>query len=150
MDEKEFVTFWQAQGLKKLGFNERVTHFYDETGKLTSSFEEFEDEVFFDKPCIITIESLAGDYNNMFNDELIPLKSFSAPTLYQAQMWLMKNKNLLPEPHYFMDGKWLCIMRFLPDPVFQVVNNEGEFFVTYQEALSRGITNCLKFLENEH
>ena len=143
-----FVTFWQAQGLKKLGFNEGVTHFYDETGKLTLSSEEFEDEVFFDKPCVITVDSLMRDYNNMFRDGLIPLQSFSAPTLYQAQVWLMKNKNLLPEPHYFMNGKWFCVMRFLPDPVsvFNFVNNEGEYFYSYQEALSRGITSCLKFL----
>ena len=149
MDEKDFVTFWQASKLKELGFSEKVTHYYDETGKFTPSSEEFEDEVFFNEPCIISTDSLMSDYNNMFYDGLIPLQSTSAPTLYQAQMWLLEKKNLFPEPHYFINGKWLCSMRFLPDPVFQAVNNEGEFFVTYQEALSRGITGCLKFLENE-
>ena len=145
--EINFVTFWQAQGLKKLGFNEGVTHFYDETGKLTLSSEEFEDEVFFDKPYIITVDSLMRDYNNMFLDELIPLQSFSAPTLYQAQVWLMENKNLIPEPHYFKEDKWFGTVKFPPDLLsFVRVNNEEEYFYSYQEALSRSITWCLKFL----
>lgn len=137
-EERNFVSYSQALKLRELGFREECYNYYDADGIMHEN-SYICNGVFQHVISCQLCNSVNEEENNLCD----------APTLWQVQSWLIENKNLFPEPHYFKEGKWTCIMRFLPSPSFEVIDNEGGGFYSYQEALSRGITSCLEFLESK-
>lgn len=130
MNTEDFVTYKQALALKELGFDLKVNHYYDDEGYIIENLADYSEEVPY------------GEYTSYdnFNYE----DFYSAPTLAQAQKWLRKNKRYSVEELYDCDDKW---------SYFIVRMSDGEYirhirdFNSSEEALSAGITECLKLLE---
>ena len=122
MEKEDFVTYEQALALKKLGFNYQTDYLYS---------PEF--------------ELVKFDYNNCYEQGYYDDYA-DAPTLAQVQKWLRKEKKYSVQPYYYMNNKWGCLIVKLSFDAEDVYDN-----VTYnspEEALSEGITECLKLLEN--
>ena len=140
MNIEDFVTYKQAIKLKELEFNEECNHYYNDEKVLVESLADYNNEDSYNSPA-----TAYDDFNHGYSDEVL----CSAPTLWQVQGWLRK-KNIdieIPmEPH--------------PDHIrtyslYAVSTNEdnpfgisGEGYNSYEEALSVGITESLKMLEN--
>lgn len=153
MDIKDFVTYEQALALKKLGFNDKVNHVYLDNEKLVETFYSADNNVDDEFPT---------SYAN-FNVKNNPI---SVPTLAQAQKWLRGIKDIvvIAEPDWdyedteiysdYLTGKWYFVVwkdgervNCNYDP-----NKECEeiwLLDTYEQALSAGITECLKLLERK-
>ena len=124
MEKEDFVTCEQAYTLKELGFDLHAEYYYSRFTGLTR----------------------AAVPNNFNADCLI----LSAPTLVQVQKWLLKNKSKfvnyyfsIGDGAYEKDGYGFTITDIRS---YKSVSN----FITYdtpEEALSAGITECLKLLE---
>lgn len=136
MYKEDFVTYEQAICLKELGFDWKCGYYYDNNGNLISSFESFEDEVFFEEVCIINIESLMGNFN-------IQDDSYSAPTLSQVQKWLLKVKGIYVSAVYdsIITKKWISSVDDIKN---DKSNSLSEVFQSPEEALSASITEYLK------
>ena len=137
--EEDFVTYKQALRLKELGFDRKCHYHYDTTAfkpvicpNYTANDGEGEQWIY-------------ADDCNLYED-MNHCQYCSAPTLAQAQRWLREKKNLQPEPQYFSKDKWLCVIKFLPDGAWVMVNNEQEYFFSYEDALSAGITKAMNLL----
>ena len=75
----------------------------------------------------------------------------NAPTLAQAQGWLIREKNYYVSPAYSVylpqhDWYW---------SIYDIIKakikfNSDVFYNSPEEALSDGITECLRILENNH
>ena len=149
MKSEDFVTYDQALILKKLGFREPCLYFYDLNGAFCPNginigpFDYIEDYK----------NNLPVHINEGFRTENTLNPNFDicdAPFLWQVQKWLRKEKNL-----YLMfdmgqdrkhDGKfaWYVVNRngfIISDLASEVI------FDSPEEAISDGITECLKFLE---
>ena len=121
MNKEDFVTYEQAVALKKLGFNYDCDYCYSEDKELYKY--DYHTEY----------------YTRISND-------ISAPTLAQAQKWLRKTKKHHVDSSCIDKDTWHYTITELIDNVI-VVRNELEFS-SYEEALSVGITECIKLLEN--
>lgn len=135
MNTEDFVTYEQALALKKLGFNEDSFYHYNQENQLRANFS------------IDTEGSIIEGYFLRNNTDFSIF--ITAPTLVQAQKWLRKEKKLSVEPFSSLKkGKY----------TYQIIYVETGFdyksfktlsyrFNSYEEALSAGITVCLKLLE---
>ena len=122
MDNEDFVTYEQALALKKLGFDLKT-------------------EYYFSKLAGINFSNVPENFNNTFVNGVC-----SAPTLAQAQKWLRECKDLIVIPNPYRDCKRNVVWYF-------TIFNSGNYkhspvYNSYEESLSAGITECLKFLEN--
>lgn len=157
MNNEDFVTYEQAVALKKLGFTEKVTHYYETNSNIDNFHPAWEQG--WNTSYDINVDILSKNFNN-FKDHC------SAPTLAQAQKWLKNAKNVVviaspdwdwedDEFYYdYLTGKWYFvvytdgkIVNCNYDP-----NKECEeiwCFDSPEEALSAGITECIKLLENK-
>ena len=133
---EESVTYEQAQALKRLGFRDEVFAYYDEFGRLGVHAQT--------------------DYNVNW-DYFI-----SAPTLSHAQKWLLSNHKIFvtsdirfsnyrngdySNPEY----QYITVDMRKENVAYRIESdyNRGMLFNSPEEALSAGITECLKLLENE-
>lgn len=137
--KEHYVSYEQAQALKWLGFDWECLHYYNKEGLLFSNS---------DSDCEgggIYVKNLEISHNKKNKNRI------DAPALAQAQKWL-RNKGLFLIVDMGQDRKH--------DSKFAwYVNNSNGYIVdvlaseiiynSYEEALSEGITECLKFLENE-
>lgn len=136
MDKEDFVTYEQALALKKLGFREETFKYYFGNDQLQPS----------DNPSIfgVHIEAFCD-----FNAEEGHVKGgISAPTLAQAQKWLREVKNIIVLSTCNLDYKNRHSWYWFIDVNIEVEEPEYSY-KTYEEALSAGITECLKFLNND-
>lgn len=127
MNTEDFVTYEQALALKKLGFDLKTEYY---SSKLTG----------------INFSNVPENFNNTFVNGVC-----SVPTLAQAQKWLRKEKKYSVEAFFerIKDSKeqWSYF-------ISNILNSSQDgqsigYFYSYEEALSAGITECLKLLENE-
>ena len=135
MSPEDFVTYEQAFALKKLGFDERCTHYYINDSK---SLREVE-------PRCFGMYSISYNFNYDDSNELFE-ELTSAPTLAQAHQFLI-SKGFLIVPYSMSFESWQCRVCKKGKPF----NNSKlyEDFASYNEALSEGITECLRILDNE-
>ena len=128
---EDFVTYEQAVALKKLGFKEECFYFYNIFKEFAPNpvVEEFE-----------TVNDALCSVNSESEIEIV----CDAPTLAQAQKWLRKEK------HYYID----CLHVIANNWTYEISDDNGSvkyneyMLVSFEEALSTGITECLKLLES--
>lgn len=142
MDKEDFVTYEQADTLKGLGFNLKCNYAYSNENKEL-------------------IENIEDDYNispyHDFNNETygVSTNHISAPTLSQVQKWLYKTFGLcIITSINNVDKYWIFIIKqvvFLPNnKPYSIGRIKKESnFITPEEALSKGITECLKLLKKD-
>lgn len=137
MNTEDFVTYEQALALKKLGFREDSFYHYDLIDKQLKPNKCYSDGI-----CLL------GDF--LGNHEY-SANEVSAPTLAQAQKWLRKEKKYSVEAFFerIKDSKeqWSYFRSNTLDSS-QDDQSIG-YFNSYEEALSAGITECIKILEKE-
>lgn len=133
MDAKDFVTYEQAVALKRLGFDYSCDYYYIESAYTT-----------FDRDGETHVKGeLICRFSKYFSDG----HCIKAPTLEQAHKWLRSK------------GLWIetCLEPFNEEGwEFDVFNLKDHYYYsfsfstvygTYEEALSAGITECIKILE---
>lgn len=124
MKTETFVTFDQAQALKRLGFDWECRDYY------------YEDET---QLCLVH-----STYKNRNKEADV----CSAPTLCHAQKWLREVKNI--EVNAFFDyenDKWRWYLSEIPSLPYDTMLKKELVYDTYEAALSAGITAALKELE---
>ena len=135
MNIEDFVTYEQALALKKLGFKEECLFHYCKNVKIyANSTIHNGDE----------IEISADDFYNVYNLYLDGVSD--APTLAQAQKWLREVKHYHINPVNVGNNKWAVIVDNLDNSNYNKVY--GRPFDSYEEALSAGITEYLKMLND--
>ena len=119
MYTEDFVTYEQALALKKLGFDEYCDYIFTPSGKIC--------------PKVI----LSYDYREREG-------YVDAPTLWEAQKWLRKEKQIDIEINVYLLGH-----REYRSVIYNNNNNAIILrpYCSYEEALSAGITKCLELLE---
>lgn len=127
MTHKIFVTKDQAIALKELGFNEQCLAHFEISGLVSNS--ELSDDW-------ICLDDLYKRYNG--TNEYV----YDAPTLYQAQQWLIKNKKYSIEPHY--DDGWVCCITDIKTGEWENIDAKYD---TYEDALLTGIN---EYIENNN
>lgn len=141
MNTEDFVTYEQAISLANLGFDKYCTHYY------CSNRPNYLNEV---SPKTFGMYSIDYDFNytegtgNIDFDDCV-----SAPTLAQAQKWLRKEKNLYIYAEPIITN---CVDKYFYT-ICEISNKMQTWsnidFDSPEEALSAGITECIKLLENE-
>ena len=137
MNIKDFVTYEQALALRELGFKEECLFHYTTYKALEGN--EVRGSTDWSMESVST-EVLYKSFNYFKEIDI------DAPTLAQSQKWLRKEKRYSVEELYDCDDKW---------SYFIVRMSDGEFirhvsdFNSPEEALSEGITECIKIL-NEY
>ena len=134
MNTEDFVTYEQALALKKLGFIEDCTHYYQ-------SNILYDKDVFAYYKEHVTISKLSESFNNI----IIKDDVCDAPTLAQVQKWFRVKHKQSIEPTYD-ETDWNCMITDMTNGIWTDLDNR---FNSYEEALSTGITECLKLLEND-
>ena len=136
MNTEDFVTYEQALALKKLGFDYKVTHYYETNSNIYNFHPAFEQGWY---TCYdINVDILSKNFNEFKGH-------CSAPTLAQVQKWLRKEKKYHIAPLCIEENIWYYSVDELIQNVV-VALNESEF-TSYEEALSSGITECIKILD---
>ena len=126
MNNEDFVTYEHAVVLNKLGFREKCDYIY-----------RFENNPLYSLEKTIIRKEYCVSWNNSRD-------CCSAPTLAQAQKWFRKEKKYSVEPHYNNTYWDVEIINMNNEDCYEINN----CFVCYEEALSVGITECLKMLQN--
>lgn len=128
MNTEDFINYSQAIALKKLGF------------------DEYCDYVFTPEEHICPKMILSFDYREREG-------YVDSPTLWQAQKWLRREKRLSIEPWSCTTGEWACTIKELPEELDYLIEpgtkkwlDLDNFYNSYEEALSEGITECLRIL----
>lgn len=139
MNSEDFITYEQALALKKLGFKEKCFFFYENENRIRAFYVAAMD-------VLLNSNNIGGCVNRRKN---IDDYTCDAPTLAQAQKWLRKEKKLSIEPvsgdtdeHGWEYG--LVDRNLSPKFHFNCIT-----YSSYEEALSAGITECIKILEKE-
>lgn len=128
-----FCTYEQALALKELGFNWDTDYVYMSVNSNISLIHKHEfNGAAFNKICD---------------------SSYPAPTLYEAQKWLMKEKNVvvisLPNGEYYDENDWRLTGTW--DYELYIDSKDMTYgpehnFEDSEEALSAGITEYIKLL----
>ena len=135
MNTEDFVTYEQALALKKLGFIEYCLYSYHKGvfDTIGNSYRS-EDEVY--------VEDLYISYNLLSKDKQYE-DYVDAPTLAQVQKWLRVKHKQSIEPKYDTYQWWCCMTNMSTSDWYDL----DKSYSSYEEALSAGITECLKLLE---
>lgn len=131
MNTEDFVTYEQAAALKKLGYNGSTDYYYNTTEPYYHDFKHL-------------LDIIQENYENYV----------SAPTLAQALNWLYKEKGFIIcyEPAFYSGKKPLLgfiYTTYNKDDGSYSRKESPAVYDTIEEALSAGITECLKILEKE-
>lgn len=118
MNKEDYVSLEVAKMLKKKGFNEPCNMAYDEKGN-TCSCDEF-------------------DWNNEYN------WTYSCPTMYQVQKWLIYERGWFVDVSKGTDGWHTVIYPTEPNASCAIVLHKN--YGTYEQALSEGILEALKLI----
>ena len=135
MPIEDFVTYEQALALKKLGFKEECLYHY--------RYSIFSDN-YYESADGAYVSDLYKSHNSKSYEKNVIC---DAPTLAQAQKWLRKEKDYYIEPRLFYDKLHTDCKSSTRGKYWQI--EHGKYYFSYEEALSAGITECLKLLENE-
>ena len=133
MNTEDFVTYEQALALKKLGFKEECLFFYNVHGEFNpnSVYDGYSD---------------VNDASRSLNFQGRSKLAGDAPTLAQAQKWLREKKDIIVLSTCNLDYENGHSWYWFVDKIFAVEDLEHSY-KTYEEALSAGITECIKLLE---
>lgn len=141
--KEDYCTYEQAVKLKELGFDWKTTHYYDENGILTASFEEISADGGYEY--IVSIDNLVGNFNlqNGQDDEWC-----SAPTMAQAAKWLrdIKGTIILVD---VLRGKREIFYWKISDSSGFWIDSSVDNYNTYEEALLAGIDEVLEITKNK-
>ena len=134
--EKEFCDYETSVALKELGFREKCPTYYDTEDNVglllnTQWTSDYMPCQFID--CLESHNSNTSDENSYVD----------APTIYQAQKWLMEDKKLFVE---------VTLGTFDQTYLWEICNTENSDLITggfssydtYEEALSEGIKNAIE------
>ena len=130
MNTEDFVTFSQASRLKKLGFDLETDYVYISIDSTQS---------------IVTRHEFTGAALDRMCDTSVP-----APTLWEAQKWLLRERGY----YVYVDPSSSAHNKFYWN-ITKHNDTKKDFrwaFTDYnspEEALSEGITECLRILKNE-
>ena len=137
--EKEFCDYETSVALKELGFREKCPTYYDTEDNVglllnTEWSSDYMPCQFID--CLESHNSNTSDENSYID----------APTIYQAQKWLMEDKKLFVE---------VTLGTFDQTYLWEICNTENSDLITggfssydtYEEALSEGIKNAIEMLK---
>ena len=137
--EKEFCDYETSVALKELGFREKCPTYYDTEDNVglllnTQWTSDYMPCQFID--CLESHNSNTSDENSYVD----------APTIYQAQKWLMEDKKLFVE---------VTLGTFDQTYLWEICNTENSDLITggfssydtYEEALSEGIKNAIEMLK---
>lgn len=145
---QDYCNYELALALKKAGFDWECDHYYTK--------EDAPDGQVWFLPC----EYGSDDYNAYRN--WVSPQPCSAPLLYQAQKWLRETKGIAinviahdcSDKH--REGKYHWMEVHLPNsnengPQWMdwFIYSKHPLFDTYEEALSDGIANMLRLLDNK-
>ena len=140
--KEEYVTYEQAILLKKLGFKSIGCFYnYDIVGNLTPNVCSSPNNE------VITSIDLIESHNFWEHERV------DAPTLAQVQKWLREEKGLYLVWDMGQDRKNNSKFAWYVNDIHGYIVNDLAseiIFNTPEEALSAGITECLKLLENEN
>ncbi len=129
MNPEDYVSYPIALALKKAGFDEPCYFYY--TRK-----DAPDDHMWH-----TTSEEAPIDYNRSV------YAGCSMPLLSQAQKWLREKKKLHILVDFDLDGDWY----YKVFPIVGCCIAEGyRGYRIYEQALSNGISDALKFLDNEN
>ena len=139
INKEDFVTYEQALALKKLGFKEECLYHYDHQMVIPNESK-------IDSACCyIPLEEFYRSMNDKYSKQY---GICDAPTLWEAQKWLRKEKKYSVEIESFLrhSSSWFCnIENFKDDKSIETYG----LYKSYEEALSAGISECIKLLEKE-
>ncbi len=138
MNNEDYVTYNQAQALKKAGFDYPCYFYYTK--------EDAPDG------CVwhTTSEEAPIDYNRSV------YAGCSMPTLAQAQKWLRENKEttvviypqIIDSPvEYSLGDEWHYSV-WVGRDIYEASDTKDKYFDTYESALSAGITAALKLINH--
>ena len=140
MNTEDFVTYEQSITLKKLGFNEKCLFYYGPDKVLYPNYTFSTD--------ILRITDLYCSCNDSTNNYPI-----DDPTLAQVQKWLRKEKNLYVyadgavfDKNYEKPSYYPCILDVISEHD-KIGISDFNHYLTPEEALSAGITECIKILK---
>ena len=137
MNNEDFVTYEQSLALKKLGFRENCIFYYNNRNSMRAFCVEFSIQY--------SPNNIGGCLNRRKDTDD---ETCDAPTLEQAQKWLRgkgiditiyRSFSMKHSYHYEL----IKDMDYNNAKVQSCIPNRK-----YEEALSAGITECLKLLEN--
>lgn len=131
MNTEDFCTYEQALALKKLGFEERCLYYYNSNTQLVANERYYQEEV--------SVRNLYISYNK----EYTSYNRIDAPTLWEVQKWFRKNKQIHVEPNIINENTFRYSIKSVPYSLYRITE---DIFNSYEEALSAGITECLKLL----
>lgn len=131
MNSEDFVTYEQALALKKLGFREECLYYYNVYNIFSPNlnYEENIDNV--------------NDLLFSHNIHAAGKEVCDAPTLWEAQKWLRKEKG------YFVEVRFMRMDAYTYEIYGKIHRSDYTVYPTPEEALSAGITECIKLLENK-
>ena len=136
---EDFVTYEQALALKKLGFIESCLYYYKYHKLIPNEF--MNDSGYYYIP-------LKHFYRSMNSECPEQDDICDAPTLWEAQDWLMREKGI----HIILKSSFKE-KQILYTPYIASYDwgrpCEGDFPSEYKKALSDGITECLRILEDK-
>lgn len=137
--EKEFCDYETSVALKELGFREKCPTYYDTEDNVglllnTQWTSDYMPCQFID--CLESHNSNTSDDNSYVD----------APTIYQAQKWLMEDKKLFVE---------VTLGTFDQTYLWEICNTENSDLITggfssydtYEEGLSEGIKKSIEILK---
>ena len=137
-DMGDFVTHEQALALKKLGFKERCYQHYNTKGVIQHN----------DVICNEVFQSVISSQLCQSHNNGVPKETCDAPTLAQAQKWLLKDKkrfvHVEPKPYENYKFIWFISSHNVPS-TWDVRSHIS--YNSYEAALSASITECLKLLK---
>lgn len=137
MNTEDFVTYEQALALKKLGFREKCLYYYfNHTLHPNDVYAHKVDRNSFHR--VYSVEALSK-IRNVAKEPAV----CDAPTLSQVQKWLRKEKGICVEPIFIYEQVFEVILKSISYALYKRLD---EKFNSYEEALSDGITECLKLL----
>ena len=147
--EKEFCDCETSVALKELGFREKCLTYYDTEDNVGLLFNtQWTVDVM---PCQFT-DCLESHNSNTSDDN----SYVDAPTIYQVQKWLRKEKciHVLPELGLIYRNKnglithyYRVLIKNMNSGIIITLDNDRDDFESYEEALSEGIKNAIEILK---
>ena len=142
MNAEDFVTYEQGLALKKLGFREKCLYHYNILNEFVPNNFNAEDET-------VTVDDLYDSLNTNTLSNIV----CDIPTLAQVQKWLRKEKNLYVyadgavfDKNYEKPSYYPCILDVISEHD-KIGISDFNHYLTPEEALSAGITECIKILK---
>lgn len=129
MNTEDFCTYEQALALKKLGFRENCLYHYNILNEFVPNNFNAEDET-------VTVDNLYDSLNTNTLSDIV----CDVPTLAQVQKWFRVRHEQSIEPKYDSYQWWCCMTDVSTSEWYDL----DESYSSYEEALSAGITECLK------